>query len=56
VEDLKKCYPENPAWVLGSRPCEAIAQAIFDYYKFETIVPSDANLMDGVVVKLLRRG
>lgn len=48
LEELKTLMPENPKWMLGARPCSAIAQAIFENYNVETIVPSDSNLIDGV--------
>lgn len=49
LKDLESLMPENPAWMHGARACSALAQAIFEKYSIETIVPSDANLIDGVV-------
>ncbi|PIS23299.1 hypothetical protein COT49_00415 [candidate division WWE3 bacterium CG08_land_8_20_14_0_20_40_13] len=49
INDLKNLMPDNPNWMLGSRACCAIAQAVFDKYNVKTIVPSDSNLIDGVV-------
>jgi len=46
---LKDLMPENPKWMLGARPCSAIAQTIFQEYGIKTIIPSDSNLIDGVV-------
>jgi len=49
LTELEALMPEDPKWMHGARACSAIAQAIFDQYKIETIVPSNANLVDGVV-------
>lgn len=48
TSDLKKMMPKNSEWMGGARACSAIAQAIFKYYKVNTIIPSDSNLIDGV--------
>ena len=49
LEELKALMPDNPKWMLGARSCSAIAQAIFENYSVGTIVPSDSNLIDGVI-------
>jgi|694.fasta_scaffold00232_10 hypothetical protein len=49
LTDLKKLMPENPEWMNGARACSALAQAVFEKYNIDYIIPSDANLIDGVV-------
>ncbi|HBY09802.1 hypothetical protein A2473_03540 [candidate division WWE3 bacterium RIFOXYC2_FULL_42_13] len=46
---LESLVPENPKWMLGARPCSALAQAIFKTYGIKTIIPSNSNLIDGIV-------
>lgn len=49
ITELEKLMPENPKWMHGARPCSALAQAICQKYNIKTIIPSDSNLIDGVV-------
>jgi len=49
LKELERLMPENPKWMRGARACSALAQAIFQEYKIKTIVPSNSNLIDGVV-------
>jgi len=49
--DLEMLMPENPKWMLGARACSAIAQAIVSKYQVKTIIPSNSNLIDGIVRK-----
>jgi len=49
LSDLEKLMPENPRWMHGARACSALAQAICEKYGVETIIPSDSNLINGVV-------
>lgn len=49
LEELEALMPNNPSWMHGARGCSAIAQAICERYKIETIVPSDSNIINGVV-------
>lgn len=51
VLDLKKMMSQNPEWMEGARACSALAQAIVQYYKVSTIIPSDSNLIDGVNIQ-----
>lgn len=51
IEDLKCMMPKNPEWMMGARACSALAQAICNYYNVRYIVPSNANLIDGVNVQ-----
>jgi hypothetical protein len=53
VEDMALLYPDNPKWVSGSRACEIIAESIFEKYGVEYIIPSDANLADGIIADML---
>lgn len=49
LEHLKSLMPYNPNWMNGARACSAIAQAICSRYSVDNIIPSDSNLIDGVV-------
>ena len=49
LAELENLMPENPKWMLGARPCSALAQAIFQNYGVKTIIPSNSNLVDGIV-------
>lgn len=51
VKDLEKLMPQNPTWMHGARACSALAEAVCEKYKVETIIPSDSNLINGVVRK-----
>ncbi len=48
LSELEALMPDNPRWMHGARACSAIAQAICQKYKIETIIPSNSNLIDGV--------
>lgn len=54
IDSLRNLMPENPAWMNGARPCSAIAQAICSFYSIETIIPSDVNLINGVITQEAR--
>lgn len=49
LKELENLMPENPKWMHGARPCSAIAQAICEKYNIEKIIPSDSNIINGVV-------
>lgn len=49
VKDLEKLMPQNPTWMHGARACSAFVESICQRYGIETIIPSDSNLIDGVV-------
>ncbi len=51
---MESLLPENPNWMHGARGCSAIAQAICEKYKLETLIPSDSNLINGVSRKEFR--
>ncbi|WP_343246852.1 hypothetical protein [Diplocloster hominis] len=51
MTELKNMMPQNPEWMGGARACSALAQAILQYYKVKTVIPSDSNLIDGVHVQ-----
>jgi len=46
---LEALMPQNPAWMHGARACSAFSQAICEFYHISTIIPSDANLVNGIV-------
>ena len=49
LKELESLMPDNPKWMHGARPCSAIAQAICEKYNIEKIVPSDSNIINGIV-------
>lgn len=49
LAELEALMPENPKWMHGARGCSAIAQAICEKYGVEKIIPSNSNLINGVV-------
>ena len=49
LTQLEKIMPENPTWMHGARGCSAIAQAICEKYEIKEIIPSDSNLINGVM-------
>lgn len=54
LSKLESLLPDNPNWMHGARGCSAIAQAICEKYKLETLIPSDSNLINGVSRKEFR--
>ncbi len=46
---LEALMPDNPRWMHGARACSALAQAICEKYEIQTIIPSNSNLIDGVI-------
>jgi len=49
MKELENLMPENPTWMHGVRACSALAQAICEKYGIETIIPSNSNLVHGIV-------
>jgi hypothetical protein len=49
LKELENLMPENPKWMHGARPCSAIAQAICEKYNIEKIIPSDSNIINGIM-------
>jgi len=49
IKELEQLMPKSPAWMHGARACSALAQAICEKYGIEFLIPSNANLIDGVV-------
>jgi len=49
LKNLENLMPENPKWMHGARACSAIAQAICEKYNIEKIIPSDSNIINGVI-------
>jgi len=51
LNNLENLMQKNPKWMHGARACSAFAQGIFEKYGIEIIIPSDSNLINGVVRK-----
>jgi len=49
LEELESLMSNNPKWMHGARGCSAIAQAICQRYQIQTIIPSNSNIINGVV-------
>ena len=49
LQDLYDLMPHNPKWMDGARPGAVLPQAIFERCNIKIIVPSDMNLINGVV-------
>lgn len=49
IEKLYSLMPNNPKWMDGARPGAILPLAIFDQAQIKTIVPSDLNLINGVI-------
>ena len=51
IGELESLMPSNPLWMHGARACSAIAQGIVKRFGVKNIIPSDSNLIHGVVRK-----
>lgn len=49
LEELYALMPNNPKWMDGARAGAVLPQAIFERAKIKTIIPSDINLINGVI-------
>lgn len=49
LKKLESFIPDNQKWMHGARGCSAIAQAICQKYQIKTIIPSNSNIINGVV-------
>jgi len=49
LDELYALMPQNPKWMDGARAGAVLPQAIFERAKIKTIIPSDLNLINGVI-------
>lgn len=49
MNELYALMPQNPKWMDGARAGAVLPQAIFEMAKITTIIPSDLNLINGIV-------
>lgn len=49
LSELEAMMPDNPTWMHGARAYSAATQAIVEKYGVETVIPSDANMINGLV-------
>ncbi|MFA5602941.1 MAG: hypothetical protein WDA21_04385 [Bacilli bacterium] len=49
MNDLYNLMPQNPKWMDGARHGAILPQAIFEKFNIKIIIPSDMNLINGVV-------
>lgn len=49
LEELYKLLPENPKWMDGAKAAIMLGQAIFKKANIKYIIPSDLNLIHGVI-------
>lgn len=52
--ELERLMPNDPLWMHGARACSAIAQAVAEHFRVEQIIPSDSNMVHGIVRQELR--
>lgn len=49
LQELYGLMPQNPKWMDGARAGAILPQAIFEKANIQAIIPSDLNLIDGVI-------
>lgn len=49
MKDLYELMPTNPGWMEGAKAGVCLAEAIFDWLAIKWIIPSDLNMIEGVV-------
>lgn len=49
LQQLYSLMPHNPKWMDGARPGAVLPQAIFEKANIKVIIPSDLNLINGVI-------
>lgn len=49
LKELEALMPDDPLWMHGARSCSAIAQAICEHFGVKTIIPSNSNMVHGIV-------
>ncbi len=49
LQELYNLMPQNPKWMDGARAGAVLSQAIFEKAKIKYIIPSDLNLINGVI-------
>lgn len=49
LEELYRLMPQNPKWMDGAKAGIVLGQAIFKKARIKYIIPSDLNLIHGVV-------
>lgn len=54
LSELENLMPENPRWMHGARACSALAQAIIEHFNVKNIIPSDSNMINGVIKQEFR--
>lgn len=52
-QQLRNFMPENPEWMDGAITCNATARMIAQHFGISKIIPSDKNLNDGLVLRIL---
>ena len=52
LEELYDLMPHNPKWMDGARAGAILAQSIFNKANVKIIIPSDINLINGVIKEL----
>jgi hypothetical protein len=49
MDSLRALMPENPGWMVGARAGAVLPLAIFERARIKIIVPSDLNLINGMI-------
>jgi hypothetical protein len=50
LEDLQAYMPANPNWMGGAISSNALLEALSEYFDMTTVIPSNKNLNDGVLL------
>lgn len=49
LPELEKLMPENPRWMSGAKSYNVLSEALCEKYGIQILIPSDSNLINGVV-------
>ena len=55
LEELHAFMPDNPKWMNGTISSNTLLETIAEFYKIDTIIPSNKNLNDGILHKMMNK-
>ena len=53
LEKLHGYMPANPAWMNGALASNTILETIAEYFNCQTVIPSNMNLNDGIILEMV---
>jgi exopolyphosphatase/guanosine-5'-triphosphate,3'-diphosphate pyrophosphatase len=56
LDELRAFMPANPRWMDGALASNELTVAVCRHFDVQTIVPSNRNLVDGLLLQILREG